>query len=59
MHHYSVSISNIFMWICEIQLVFIMECSLVYEHLEAFFPFQNMHVEDAHTDQLSITVSEL
>lgn len=59
MNHYSASISNILMWMCEMQLVFIMECGLVYEDFEAFFPLQKMHVEDANTDHLSITVSEL
>jgi hypothetical protein len=24
------------------------ECGLVYEHLEGFFPFQNMHVDDVY-----------
>jgi hypothetical protein len=30
-----------------------MEFDLVYEDLETFFPFQNMHVEDVHTAQTS------
>jgi hypothetical protein len=34
-----------------------MECDLVYEHLEQFFPFENMYAEDVHEDQFSNIMS--
>jgi hypothetical protein len=30
-----------------------MECDLVFEDLEGFFPFPNMHIEDICIDQFS------
>jgi hypothetical protein len=33
-----------------------MECDLVYEDLDGFFPFQNMHI-DVHINQFSKIVS--
>jgi hypothetical protein len=42
-------------WIWEVYLVFVMECDLVYEEMEGFFP---QNVEDASIDQFSKIVSQ-
>lgn len=47
---FSVSIDSIFIWVYEVQLVVIMECGLVCEHLEGLFPSQGIQVEDVHID---------
>jgi hypothetical protein len=49
----SLSTDNILKCICEVQLIFINECDLVYADSEGFFPFQTMHTEDVHIGKLS------
>jgi hypothetical protein len=52
-----VSTDDILMWICEVQLVFVMGCDLLYANLEGFVPFQNVHLEDVHMDQFGKIMS--
>jgi hypothetical protein len=49
----SVSIGNILVWMCEVYLVYIVECKFVYEDIEGFIPFQNVHLENVCIDQFS------
>lgn len=57
--HYvcSLSTDNILVCICEVYLLFVMECDLAYENFSSFLlsllPFQNTHIKDAHIDQFS------
>lgn len=50
---YSACIHKLLVLICDVQLRCIINCELVCENLESFFPFKNMQIEDVHTEQLS------
>jgi hypothetical protein len=50
---FSVSIGNILVWMCEVYLVCILKCNSVYEDVEGFIPFQNVHLGYVCIDQFS------
>jgi hypothetical protein len=43
-------IGNILRLICEVILLFVLECDLIYEDFEGFFSFQDMQVDVTFAD---------
>jgi hypothetical protein len=38
--------TTLFMYLCEVQLLFFMLCDLFYDNLEDFFPLQYMYIDE-------------